>query len=45
MVAALAYKGNDYQSIYGEGGHTLKHGGALSPETLRWLWRDYPTGG
>ncbi len=21
--------------------HTLRHGGALFPDTLRWLWRDY----
>ncbi len=45
MAAALAYKGFDHQFIYGEGGHTLKHGGALFPETMRWLWRDYPRGG
>jgi len=45
MAAALAYKGYDHQFIYGEGGHTLKHGGAIFPETMRWLWRDYPPGG
>ena len=26
----------------GDGGHTHKHGGALLPESLRWLWRDFP---
>ena len=42
MAAALAYKEYDYQFVFGEGGHTHKHCGAIFPETLRWLWRDYP---
>lgn len=42
MAAALAYRDYDYQFVFGEGGHSLKHGGAIFPETLRWLWRDYP---
>jgi enterochelin esterase-like enzyme len=41
IAAALAYQGYDHQLVVGEGGHTLKHGGAILPETLRWLWRDY----
>lgn len=40
MAAALAYHGYDHQLVIGEGGHTLRHGGAIFPETLRWLWRD-----
>jgi enterochelin esterase-like enzyme len=44
MAAALAYRGYDYQFVFGEGGHSLRHGGAIFPETLRWLWRDYPRG-
>ncbi len=42
MAAALAYKDYDYQFVFGEGGHTLKHGAAIFPDTMRWLWRDYP---
>jgi enterochelin esterase family protein len=42
MAAALAYKGYDYQFVLGEGGHSPAHGGALFPDTMRWLWRDYP---
>jgi enterochelin esterase-like enzyme len=42
MAAALAYRGYDHQLVVGEGGHSLAHGGAILPETLRWLWRDYP---
>ena len=39
MAAALAYRDYDYRFEFGEGGHTLAHGGAIFPETLRWLWR------
>lgn len=42
MAAALEYSGYDYKFVFGEGGHSLKHGGAIFPSTLRWLWRDYP---
>ena len=45
MAAALAYRDYDYQFVFGEGGHSLKQGGQLLPETLRWLWRDGTTGG
>jgi enterochelin esterase-like enzyme len=40
LAAALEYRGYDYQLLVGEGGHSLRHGGAILPETLRWLWRD-----
>lgn len=39
MAAALAYREYDYAFVLGEGYHTLKHGGAILPETLRWVWR------
>ena len=39
LAAALAYRDYDYRFEFGEGGHTLLHGGAIFPETLRWLWR------
>ncbi len=42
MAAALKYAGYDYKFIFGEGGHTLMHGGAIFPNTMRWLWKDYP---
>jgi enterochelin esterase-like enzyme len=41
-AAALEYSGYDYKFVFGEGGHTLMHGGAIFPNTLRWLWCDYP---
>jgi enterochelin esterase-like enzyme len=45
MAAALAYKGYDYKFVVGEGRHNLKFGGSIFPDTLRWLWRDYPANG
>ncbi|HUR47777.1 MAG TPA: alpha/beta hydrolase-fold protein [Candidatus Saccharimonadales bacterium] len=41
MAAALKLKGYDYKFEFGEGGHSGKHGGAILPDSLRWLWRDY----
>ncbi len=40
MASALKFMGYDYQFVYGDGGHNGKHGGALLPESLRWLWKD-----
>jgi enterochelin esterase family protein len=42
MAAALKFAGYDYQFVLGDGGHSGKHGGSIFPETLRWLWRDWP---
>lgn len=40
MAKALEYAGYDIKFVYGKGGHTLKHGGALFADTLRWLLGD-----
>jgi enterochelin esterase-like enzyme len=40
MDKAFEYAGYDYTFEYGTGGHTLRHGGALFADSLRWLWRD-----
>ena len=40
MAAALKYAGYDYQFVYGTGAHSGVHGGAILPESLRWLWRE-----
>lgn len=42
MVEALKEKGYDFNYSWGLGTHNNKHGGAIMPEMLRWLWRDYP---
>jgi enterochelin esterase family protein len=39
MAAALKYVGYDYKFEFGDGGHNGKHGGAILPGSLRWLWR------
>ncbi len=38
VAAALAYRGYEHQLVIGEGGHSLRHGGAIFHETLAWLW-------
>ncbi len=42
MASAFAYRDYDYMFVFGDGGHSLKHGAAIFPDTMRWLWRDYP---
>jgi len=42
MAAALRFAKYDYRFEMGSGGHNGKHGGALMPESLIWLWRDTP---
>ena len=42
MVEALTSKGYDLNYTFGIGTHSNRQGGAILPEMLRWLWRDYP---
>jgi len=42
MAASLKFMGYDYKFEFGTEGHNAKHGGAILPDSLRWLWRDYP---
>jgi gluconolactonase len=42
MADALQYAGYDYQYVLGEEAHNSKHGGAIFPDVVRWIWRDYP---
>jgi enterochelin esterase family protein len=39
MAAALAYREYDYRFVFGEGGHSCRHGAAILPEAMQWLWR------
>jgi enterochelin esterase family protein len=41
LYAALKFRDYDVNFVYGQGGHNGNHGGAILPESLRWLWRDY----
>ena len=38
MEAALKFQKYDHKFVMGEEGHNGKHGGAIMPESLRWLW-------
>jgi enterochelin esterase family protein len=42
MEAALKYRKYDFTTVWGDGAHNGKHGGAILPESLVWLWRDTP---
>lgn len=42
MAEALTEKHYDLNYTWGIGTHSNKQGGAIMPEMLRWLWRDYP---
>src|SRR5437588_2554830 len=39
---ALRDAGYDYKLEIGTEAHNSKHGSAILPDALRWLWRDYP---
>jgi len=41
MAKALAFKNYDFKFELGLGFHSDKHGRAILPDSLRWLWRDY----
>ena len=40
MVAALRYREYDHKFVGGDGAHDSKHGGAILPDSLRWVWRN-----
>lgn len=42
LADALEFAGYDYRYELGEEGHNAKQGGAIFPDVVRWLWRDYP---
>ena len=42
MHMALRYKNYDHKFEFGGGAHNGNHGGAIFPDAMRWIWRDYP---
>ncbi|MDA1015619.1 MAG: alpha/beta hydrolase-fold protein [Planctomycetota bacterium] len=40
MAAALVFAKYDFKFVFGEGAHNGNHGGAILPDSLRWLWRN-----
>jgi enterochelin esterase family protein len=41
LVEAMTEKGYDVNHVWGIGAHNTRHGGAILPDMLRWLWRDH----
>jgi enterochelin esterase-like enzyme len=42
MQSAFEFRNYDHRFVGGEGGHDGEHGGAILPDSLRWLWADEP---
>lgn len=42
IYAALQYAGYESTFVIGTEAHNGKHGGAILPDALRWVWKDYP---
>jgi enterochelin esterase family protein len=42
MEKALQFKSYDLKTVWGDGKHSGIHGGAILPDSMRWLWRDTP---
>ena len=45
MAAALTFAGYENRFVFGQGAHSWKHGGAIFPDTMRWLWSEGEAGG
>lgn len=42
MERALQFSGYELQHVWGEGAHNGKHGTAIFPDAMRYLWKDWP---
>lgn len=42
MASALAFAGYESTFVVGTESHNSKHGSAILPDALRWLWKDFP---
>jgi enterochelin esterase-like enzyme len=40
LAKSLQYAGYDYKFEFGQGFHSNRHGRAILPDSLRWLWRE-----
>ena len=41
LAKSLEFAKYDYKFVYGQGFHSNKHGRAILPDSLRWLWRGW----
>lgn len=42
MQRALEFAGYEHTHVWGDGGHNGKHGTALFPDAMRYLWKGWP---
>ena len=42
LQRSLAFAGYDVRHVWGDGGHNGKHGTAVFPDAIRWLWQGWP---
>jgi sugar lactone lactonase YvrE len=42
MERALVFAGYEVQHVWGEGAHNGRHGSAIFPDAMRWLWKNWP---
>jgi gluconolactonase len=42
LERALTFSGYQVSHVWGEGGHNARHGTAVFPDAMRWLWKDWP---
>jgi gluconolactonase len=42
MLSALQFAGYEVNHEWGDGAHDSKHGSAILPDMLRWIWKGYP---
>lgn len=42
MERSLVFAGYEVQHIWGEGAHNGRHGTAVFPDAMRWLWKGWP---
>ncbi len=42
MERALAFAGYEVNHAWGTEGHNSKHGDAIFPNAVRWIWKDWP---
>jgi sugar lactone lactonase YvrE len=42
MLRSLEFCGYEVEHAWGEGGHNGKHGAAIFPDVMRWLWNGKP---
>lgn len=42
LERALTFSGYEVNHVWGDGAHNGRHGSAIFPNAMRWLWKDWP---